>query len=93
MPPVKPASVPCTSATVASRSPSTPRIEDLAPFDFLVVECHSCKDVGLLSGRFLLSLGFPPYTSIKNLQRHTRCRGCGVHGKGDISIKRGKEVA
>ena len=58
-----------------------------------MVECHSCNTVGLLSGRFLLSLGFPPYTSIKNLQRHTRCRGCGVRGKGDISIRWGKEAA
>jgi hypothetical protein len=47
----------------------------------VVVECHSCNNVGLRSARFLLSLGFPPYTSIKSLQRHTRCRGCGVRGK------------
>ena len=33
------------------------RIEDLGPVDFMVVECHSCNNVGLLSGRFLLSLG------------------------------------
>jgi hypothetical protein len=58
------------------------RIEDLGPVEFMVVECHSCN-VGLLSARFLLSLGFPPYTSIKSLQRHTRCRGCGVRGRGD----------
>jgi hypothetical protein len=34
------------------------RIEDLGPVDFMVVECHSCTNVGLLSARFLLSLGF-----------------------------------
>ena len=69
------------------------RIEDLGPVDFMVVECHSCNNVGLLSGRFLLSLGFPPYTPLKGLQRYTRCRGCGVRGKGDISIRWGKEAA
>jgi hypothetical protein len=69
------------------------RIEDLGPVDFMVVECHSRNNVGLLSARFLLSLGFPPYTMLKSLQRHTRCRGCGVRGKGDISIRWGKEVA
>jgi hypothetical protein len=69
------------------------RIEDLGPVDFMVVECHSCNNVGLLSARFLLSLGLPPYTSIKSLQRYTRCRGCGVRGKGDISIRWGKEAA
>ena len=67
------------------------RIEDLGPVDFMVVEC--LHNVGLPSARFLLSLGFPPYTSIKSLQRYTRCRGCGVRGKGDISIRWGKEVA
>jgi hypothetical protein len=41
----------------------------------------------------LLSLGFPPYQKIRELQRFTRCRGCGVRGRGDISIKWGKEVA
>jgi len=64
------------------------RIEDLGPVDFMVVECHSCNtNVGQLSARFLLSLGFPPHTSIKSLQRCTRCRGCGVRGRGDISIR------
>jgi len=29
------------------------RIEDLGPVDFVVVECHSCNNVGLLS-----ALGF-----------------------------------
>jgi hypothetical protein len=28
-----------------------------------------------------------------SLQRHTRCPGCGVRGRGDISIKWKKEVA
>jgi hypothetical protein len=61
---------PCTSATVALWFPFTAaRIEDLGPVDFMV-----CNNVGLLSARFLLSLGFPPYTSIKSLQRHARCR-------------------
>jgi hypothetical protein len=69
------------------------RIEDLGPVDFMVVECHSCNNVGLLSARFLLSLGFPPYTALKSLQRYTRCRGCGVCGRGDISIRWGKKVA
>jgi hypothetical protein len=41
------------------------RIEDLGPVDFMVVECHSCNNVGLLSARFLLSLGFPPHTKLK----------------------------
>lgn len=31
--------------------------------------------VGLLSGRFLLSFGFPPYTQLKGLQRLHRCPG------------------
>jgi hypothetical protein len=44
------------------------RIEDLGPVDFMVVECHSCNNVGLLIGRFWAS---PPYTTIKSLQRHT----------------------
>jgi hypothetical protein len=35
-------------------------MEDFGPVDFMVVEPHSCNNVGLLSGRFLLSLGFPP---------------------------------
>lgn len=69
------------------------RIEDLGSVDFMVVEWHSCNNVGLLSGRFLLSLGFPPYTSIRGLQRYACCRGCGVRGRGDISIRWGKEVA
>ena len=51
------------------------RIEDLGPVDFMVVECRSYNNVGLLSARFLLSLGFPPYTAIKSLQLHTRSRG------------------
>ena len=69
------------------------RIEDLGLVDLVVVECHSCNNVGLLSARFLLSVGFPPYQKIHELQRHTRCRGGGVRGRGDISIKWGKEVA
>ena len=43
-----------------------------------------------LQQHLLLSLGFPPHTTIKSLQRYTRCRGCGVRGKGDISIRWGK---
>jgi hypothetical protein len=69
------------------------RIEDLGPVDFVVVECHHCNNVGLLSARFLLSLGFERYQNIKELQRYMRCRGCGVRGRGVISIKWGKEVA
>jgi hypothetical protein len=34
----------------------------------MVVECHSCNNVGLLSGRFLLSLA--PYTQLKGLGGH-----------------------
>jgi hypothetical protein len=41
----------------------------------------------------LLSLGLPPYTPLQSLQRHTRCRGCGVRGRGDISIRWGKAAA
>ena len=52
------------------------RIEDLGPVDFSVVECHSCDNVELLSGRFLLSLGFPPYTVLwprgQRRSRHDR---------------------
>lgn len=69
------------------------RIEDLGLNDFVVVECHACNNVGLLSAAFLLKLGFPPYQSIKELQRKTRCRGCGVRGRRDISIRWGKEAA
>ena len=69
------------------------RIEDLGLVGLVVVECHSCNNVGLLSARFLLSVGFPPYQKVRELQRQTRCRGCGVRGRGDISIKWGKEVA
>ena len=71
----------------------TARIEDLGPVDFMVVECHSCNNIGLLSGRFLFSLGFPPYSKLRELQRLIRCRGCGVRGRGDISIRWGKEAA
>jgi len=42
------------------------RIEDLGPVDFVVIECHSCNNVGRLSGRFLLSLGLPPYTKLRS---------------------------
>ena len=44
------------------------RIEDLGPVDFTMVECHSCNNVGLLSARFLLGLGFPPYIQLRSLQ-------------------------
>ena len=51
-------------------------IEDLGPVDFSVVECHSCNNVELSSGRFLLSLGFPPYTVLwprgQRRSRHDR---------------------
>ena len=69
------------------------RIEDLGPVDFMVVECHSCNNVGLLSVRFLLSLGFPPYTSIKGLQRHTPAAGATASGAGRHIDQMGKEVA
>jgi hypothetical protein len=47
-----------------------PFIEDLGPIDFMVVECHSCNNVGLLSGRFLLSLGFARLTVSALPSRH-----------------------
>ena len=47
-------------ADSGSRHLYAARIEDLEPVDFMVVECHSCNNVGLLSARFLLSLGYAP---------------------------------
>jgi hypothetical protein len=69
------------------------RIEDLGPVDFMVIECVACPNVGLLSGAYLLKLGLPPYSKLLELKRHTRCRGCGLRGRGVISIRWGKEVA
>ncbi len=59
------------------------KLEDLGPADRIKVECGGCKRVGLIAAA---GLGLPPHTSVLDLKHSLRCQGCGVKGRGVVSI-------
>jgi hypothetical protein len=72
----------------------TARVDDLGPGDFVKVDCGVCDHTALLSAEFLSRLGVGMDTRVLDLAlRRLRCRGCGVGGRADVSIKWGKPAA
>lgn len=54
------------------------RVEDLGPHDRVKVDCWACaKNVGRLTGDFLLRLGLPPYEFVLTIEPRVGCRACG----------------
>ena len=63
-------------------------IEDLAPGDFVRVECIACGHAMLIPPSLLLNgLRLPAYTPVLDLERRFRCRECDAKGKAVVSIK------
>ena len=61
----------------------TARVQDLAPGDFVNVECTVCRHEELLPPDRLRIKGLPlpPYTPVLDLERRFRCRECDAKGK------------
>ena len=65
------------------------RIEDLAPGDYMLVQCTACGHDELLTSDQLRVKGvqLPPYTPVLDLERRLRCRECDAKGKVVISVR------
>jgi hypothetical protein len=63
------------------------RIEDLAPGEFMKVDCAACHHVALLTPDALLRAGLSPAAKVLDLKGRLRCRGCGRKGRAVVSIK------
>jgi hypothetical protein len=64
------------------------RIEDLAPGDFVKVDCSRVFADG--TALFLDRLGLSPRNKVLDLKDRVRCRRCGARGGVVMSIKWGK---
>ena len=62
-------------------------IEDLAPGDFVRVECIACGHMLIPPSSLLHGLRLPPYTPVLDLERRLRCRECDAKGKAVVSIR------
>jgi hypothetical protein len=69
------------------------RIADLAPGDFVKVDCVGCSHTALLAAAFLARLGLNPHYRVLDLKDHVRCRACNARGRAVVSIKWAKSVA
>ena len=54
--------------------PSTQRIEDLGPGDFVKVDCVACHHVALLTPEVLLKIGLSAAAKVLDLKGRLRCR-------------------
>jgi hypothetical protein len=52
------------------------RIEDLAPGDFVKVDCAACGHTALLAPVFLDRQELEPHRKVFDLKDQVRCRGC-----------------
>ena len=68
------------------------RIGDLAPGDFVKVDCGACSHTALLAPAFLPRLGLRPQLKVLDLKSRVRCRGCGARGRAPVSIKWAKSM-
>jgi ribosomal protein S27E len=69
------------------------RIADLAPGDFVKVDCARCGHTALSAPAFLSRLGLSPRHKLLDPKGRVRCRGCGARGRAVVSIKWGYKDA
>ena len=67
-----------------------PRVEDLRPSDYVLVEC-TCSHTQLLTRSMLDLYGLQPHDRIMELGSRMRCRQCDARGRVSISIKWAKQ--
>jgi hypothetical protein len=68
------------------RSLVNPRVSDLRPGDFVLVEC-ACRHIWLATKTLLTTAGLPPSFLISTLPTRLRCPNCGGRGRATVSIK------
>jgi hypothetical protein len=63
-------------------------MEDLAPGDFVGVECAACRHVKLIPAVGLTQgLRLPPHTFVLSLESRFGCRECDQRGRVALSIR------
>jgi hypothetical protein len=69
------------------------KLEDLAPGDFVLVECGACGHDGLIHPTALPSLGLRPDERVVDLAPRLRCRECDAKGRAVVSIRWADAIA